>query len=679
MNKNEEDFKKAFDKIQASDELKRKTIENIENSKNKKNVYTLRLFPMLMSCAAVLLVIFSVGLFAAKNNTFKVATDDPNKVKEQVKYEPLEGENNDEDRKLDVKRFASEDELKEVIEKSKSSRYYSPVYNSSMSFSTAVEESAADTTSASASFGTNTKSAADYSTTNIQVAGVDEADVVKTDGKTIFYIANNVVYLVNANPLEEKAVIDIKEELEDVSNGSVSNLYLADNKLILIGYFAKKDKEIDDGYYPYWTYRYFTFVKIYDVADVTKPKCINSKYLEGNYLDSRMIGDYLYFVANKSFYYYSDDELVINDILPTYYENEDEIKTIASTDIVYFPDYYANNFMMISGINIKTGETSEIETIYGGSSTIYCSEKYMYLVRQDYRYDKDKSCIYKVKLDEGKTEIVAKNTVNGYIINQFALDEYDGNLRIATSEENYNMFAQRYIQKNHMYVLDDDLIVIGKTDDYGRGERIYSVRFVNELAYVVTFKQIDPLFIMDLSDPSNPKITGELKIPGYSSYLHPYDEDHVIGIGYETEENKWGGVSNKALKMTMFDVSDIENPKEDFTIEIGDYYSYSPVTSNHKALFFNKERNLIGFPISGDSRGFKVYKIEKDKFREYAELTNDSWYSYYDSRIIYIEDQFYTLSNTKIVSYDMNTLEKISELKINESSSASSRWYDMVY
>lgn len=676
MNNNEEDFKKAFDKIQASDELKRKTIEKIENNKTKGNVYTLKLFPMLMSCAAVLLVIFAVGLFALQGDDLRVATTNPITPKKQVKYEPLADENSEEDRKLDVKKFASEDELKKAIEKSESRDYHTTTFNSAVDIAESAADSASDTTGASKS--TNARMENDYSTTNVQVEGVDEADVVKTDGKTIFYLTNNKVYIVNANPLEEKAEIDLKEEMKDTSGLGLSSIYVSNNKLVLIGYFSKKDKEIDDGYYPYWTYKYYTFVKLYDVADPSNPKCTKSKYIEGNYLDSRLIGDYLYFVSNKTFYRYYDEELVVNDVLPTYYEDDGVVNTIASTDIAYFPDSYSNSFMMISGINIKTGETSDIETIFGTSSTVYCSEKYMYLVRRDYNYDKDRSYIYKIKLDEGKTEIVAKNKVRGYIINQFALDEYDGYLRIATSEENYNMFAQRYIQKNHMYVLDEDLIVIGKTDDYGRGERIYSVRFVNELAYVVTFKQIDPLFIMDLSNPSEPRITGELKIPGYSSYIHPYDEDHIIGIGYETEENRWGGVQNSALKMTMFDVSDIENPKEDFTITIGDYYSSSPVTTNHKALFFNKDKNLIGFPVSGDSKGFKVYKIEKDKFKEYADLDDNSWYSYYDGRIIYIADKFYTLNSNEIVCYSMDDLTKLDVIQLKGSNRYETKWYDEI-
>ena len=139
-------------------------------------------------------------------------------------------------------------------------------------------------------------------------------------------------------------------------------------------------------------------------------------------------------------------------------------------------------------------------------------------------------------------------------------------------------------------------------------EKIYSVRFIGKVGYIVTFKQIDPLFVIDLSDPTNPTIKGELKIPGYSSYLHPYDDTHIIGIGYNTEENKYGGTVNKNMKMSMFDVSDLENPKEIFSIDIGDEYAYSEITSNHKALFYNKSKNLIGFPITYRTENYGTSK-----------------------------------------------------------------------
>ena len=140
------------------------------------------------------------------------------------------------------------------------------------------------------------------------------------------------------------------------------------------------------------------------------------------------------------------------------------------------------------------------------------------------------------------------------------------------------------ITANNLYVLNEKLEVIGKIEDLAKDEKIYSARFVGDKGYVVTFKQIDPLFVIDLSDPNNPEVKGALKIPGYSSYLHPYDDNHIIGIGYNTKTNKYGNVTNTNMKMAMFDVSDLENPKEIFSVDIGDENGYvsSDINYNHK-------------------------------------------------------------------------------------------------
>lgn len=191
--------------------------------------------------------------------------------------------------------------------------------------------------------------------------------------------------------------------------------------------------------------------------------------------------------------------------------------------------------------------------------------------------------------------------------------------------------------------------------------------------YMVTFKQIDPLFVIDLSDPTNLVVKGELKIPGYSSNLHPYDETHIIGIGYNTKSNPYGGITNSSMKMSMFDVSDLENPKEIFHIDMGEESVYSEITRNHKVLFYHKDKNLIGFPITYreiDAKfrknGLAMYKIDLKKgFEKYGEIEESANYKTNIKRAIYIGDRLYTLSDTDVVSYDLNTVEKIEELELN--------------
>lgn len=233
-----------------------------------------------------------------------------------------------------------------------------------------------------------------------------------------------------------------------------------------------------------------------------------------------------------------------------------------------------------------------------------------------------KTVIYKIPLDNGNLGEALAGEVKGAIINQFSMDEYAGHFRIATTDSDWHSGKGG----NNLYVLNAEMKVTGKIEGVAKGERIYSVRFMGAKGYMVTFKTVDPLFAMDLSNPSDPKITGLLKIPGYSEYLHPYDNTHLIGFGKDAvemtinggrantdiavEENTGStisssGVSSPAgiayylgMKVSMFDVADMENPKEIFTELIGDRGTTSELLTNHKALLFSKDKNLLAFPVS---------------------------------------------------------------------------------
>ena len=262
------------------------------------------------------------------------------------------------------------------------------------------------------------------------------------------------------------------------------------------------------------------------------------------------------------------------------------------------------------------------------------------------------------------------------------MDEYKGNLRIATTSYN-----RKYETENNIYILDKDLNEIGYLEGLAKEENIYSVRFMGKTGYVVTFKQVDPLFVIDLSNPEKPEVKGKLKIPGYSSYLHPYDDTHVIGIGKNTEETEYGSTVNTNMKMSMFDVSDLENPKEMFSVSIGGKGTYSEILNNHKALFFNKEKNLIGFPITiydenisntdyrsrTKMQGAIIYEINLDKkeFKEKGTISiknDESGYYSYDyskviTRLIYIGNKIYALSDSIMKVVDIDSLKELGELE----------------
>jgi len=282
------------------------------------------------------------------------------------------------------------------------------------------------------------------------------------------------------------------------------------------------------------------------------------------------------------------------------------------------------------------------------------------------------------------------------------MDEYNGNFRIATTTQKYNDN-----QANNIYVLNENLKIIGKIEDIAPGESIYSVRFMGEKAYMVTFKRVDPLFVIDLSNPEKPKLAGKLKIPGYSDYLHLYDENHLIGIGKEVDESIDADKihSNDAVyytaiqgvKLAIFDVSDIEHPVEMYKEVIGDRGTDSDALYDHKAFLFDKEKNLLVIPIklaevseeqkkSKDWKrmegeftfqGVYVYNISLDNgFKlkgkithiDNSEILMKSGY-YFDSlysikRSLYMDNVLYTISNKKVKMNNLENLNYINEVEL---------------
>lgn len=546
------------------------------------------------------------------------------------------------------------------------------------------------------------QSSDDYSKTNIQVENVDEADIVKTNGKYIFYVVSNKIVIVD---IQNKAKMNKVAEITfENDNFKPSELYIYNDKIILIGnesgYSTSKSivKETLNSIYKKGIYRQYSVAVVYDISNIERPQEVRRVKIEGRYVSSRMINGNIYFVANKAISGYN--------ILRHQYDalNEDEYKpayvdTAVSTreklinyDRIYYFDHIESlNYLTLGGFNINNEKEADVETFMGAGDTIYCSTENLYVAKARNVYDADTRMsfgsdtkILKFSLDNGNIEFKAEADIEGGINNQFSMDEQNGYFRIATTVgKTYNMDNST---SNSLYILDDKLNEVGRLDGIAKGEKIYSVRYAGNRAYVVTFKEIDPLFVIDLSNPRNPKILGELKIPGYSTYLHPYDETHLIGFGYDTKPNSTDtGVVNDGLKMSMFDITDFNNPKEMFTVKIGDNRTSSQLTNNHKALLFDKEKNLIAFPVStyeNSRREYKaqVYDINLEKgftLRgeiKHEEKTKDDDFSkkYYTKynfsidRILYSQDVFYTVSKAILKASDMNNLQEIDVLNISE-------------
>lgn len=664
---NKENYKNAMNEIHASEELKHKTFEKVKNKSGKKIVY----LRYLTAAVAVFIICFAFF-------------ENMNKEEQQII-----AESKDETHvaiKNDLPRFENIDELKAVLQESVGVTKGRGIIEKSA----AINEEMAITDSIS-NEAKQSENVEDFSKTNVQVENVDEADIVKTDGEYIYYVTSDNIYIVAAEELN--VIAKIGYDSNEKQMFSPSEIYINNNKLIVLGnYYEYQTDNIqmstDEMLRDYVSVRNMTAAKaiVYDISNKQNPNMVREVSLDGYYINSRMIGNNIYFISEKHLYYY--DGIKDEEILPLARDSVtgNENKIINCTDIAYFKGTNNYSYMLVGGFNIENNEEVNIETFFGASSEIYASENNLYITQIDYGDNYNsldiKTIIYKFNLDNSNVILQCKGEVQGTLKNQFSMDEYDGNLRVATTytlkddtqrevdEEKETIIISidnEKVEANRLYVLDKDLKEIGRIDNLAEGESIYAVRFIGRIGYIVTFEQIDPLFVIDLSDPTNPQVKGELKIPGYSSYLHPYDENHIIGIGYNTKDNGYGGITNSNMKMSMFDVSNLENPQEIFSVDIGEKdYTYSQITNNHKALFYHKERNLIGFPIMTigenykyNKSGFIIYKINLDSgFEKYGEILTENNYKTNVERVIYIKDMLYTISNNDIISYDLNTIEK---------------------
>lgn len=632
-----------------------------ESSKKKHNI------TKTLKIVAVFFIIFSLSIYSEK-------IINPNSVIE------IEKNNNQEDSKkaLSLATIDNFDNLYNIVKNN--------IKQSEDTYKEIQTETSADTVMNKAeNLETNTRSE-NYSKTNTQEENVDEADIVKVDGNYIYYVIENKIIIVDIKEeLKQVAQIDYSEE-----EFNPSEIYVNKDKLIVLGnehiYSRNNIKtayETADVAYVTSDSKQKSVVIIYDLSDISNPKEIRKVEVDGYYMSSRMIGNNIYFVSNKYMYLQNMckrdiQELNENDYKPKYTDSaiSNEEKCIEFNNIYYFDNIENTSYLMIAGLDILSSKEVCIETLLGAGEIIYSSEKNMYIAKAKTQYDINTgeflggiTKIIKYELNNGIVQFKAETDIDGVVNNQFSMDEENEYFRIATTVgRTWNMDENT---SNNLYVLDRDLKEVGKLQGLAKEEKIYSVRYVGNKAYMVTFKEVDPLFVIDLSNPSKPEVLGELEIPGYSTYLHPYDETHLIGFGYDTKEDGTR-ITTNGLKMAMFDISDLNNPKELFKVNIGDKSTSSELIYNHKALLFSKEKNLIAFPVikyssSGNNSRAQIYDIDLEKgFTLRGELSTGNTKDYKKNieRVIYSDNIFYTLSQRLIAGFDMYTLKEIKRLEI---------------
>ena len=548
----------------------------------------------------------------------------------------------------------------------------------------------------------------DYSETNIQVEGVDEADILKTDGDYIYSISENKVIITNVkdstNPKIESTIFH--------DNSIPNDLLLYKDKLVIISTEINDNRE----YYTYYDNKN-TIVEVYDLKDKTNPNLLKNFKLQESYYTTRCIDGRLY-IFSKGYLREKNNTISID------YKEDNKNKKMNINNIHYLKNHFENYQTLIAELDLNNIKDIKLSSYLIDISNAYISKDNIYLLNEDYNNEKisiksilgwkgvfglidiiDNDYLYERKTQIYKFNINKKNgvtyqtntTVEGSTINQYSLDELEGNIRIALETDDGTRIA----------ILDKNLKLLGETEKLEENEKMYASRFIGNKAYLVTYKNTDPLFVIDLTNPKHPKVLGKLKIPGYSTYLHPYDENHLIGIGMDTKEvinrdsngnvtSSWATITG--MKMCLFDVSDINNPKEIDKTVIGDSRTVSAILTNPKALLFSKGKGLLAIPVNNYqedfsvedtdsydeeveiftnknnyiSEGYFVYHIDLEGFKLKGiinhEKNNNNTY-YYPSKLLrglYIEDNLYTVSETEMKVNNLEDLKEVSKLKIKE-------------
>ena len=551
----------------------------------------------------------------------------------------------------------------------------------------------------------------DYSSTNIQVEGVDEADIIKTDGDYIYSISENKVIITNVKDSENPKI-----EAEIYNGEKIPyELLLYKDKLVIIS--TSNNYKNHYNYYNYYSYGN-TFIEVYDLNNKNQPKKLKSLEFDKTYYTTRCIDGKLYVFAEG--YLEEDNKKIKRD-----YKEDNETKEIALSDIHYIKDGFKNYQTIIVELDLNTLDDSKVSSYLINIANAYISKDNIYLLDNGYSDGKiDYGCIFGLKgvfglidfLEESETyygtkiykfnidakkgvTYQTKTDIKGHTLNQYSLDEKDGNLRLAL--ETYD--------GTRVAILDENLKLLGETEKVEENEDMYTSRFIGDRAYLVTYRNTDPLFVVDLSNTRNPRILGELKIPGYSTYLHPYDENHLIGFGMDTKETINRSIDGDVIstsvritgmKMSLFDVSDVDNPKEIDKTTIGDSRTVSAILTNPKALLFSKEKSLLAIPVNNYqedfsveesdsyegvinnfknrnnyvSEGYFVYKIDLDGFNLKGVINHDNENKmekdyYYKTKLlrgVYIDNYLYTVSETEIKVNDLSDLRQISQLIISK-------------
>jgi hypothetical protein len=565
-----------------------------------------------------------------------------------------------------------------------------------------------------------------YSETNQQVSGVDEPDIVKTDGTRIYILHGTELLVLDAAPPASTSIA-----LEATLEGSPQEMLIHDGKVLAYSAVADPSPTSGDATLPvgsydayYYPYGGFTKETVIDTSGEAA-RVMRETYVEGSYVSARLHGSLARGVIRGGFKapdLYNpnvdlydafgnpyDDSVIaqqldewrdrtktaiaateLSDWLPRRYERVD--------DAVQAVDPECTRFYVPAPGGAQFGQTS-IDTVdladpaaevpgvivLGDASQVYANQDVLLLAQPDYWWwagvaDEERTALHLFTLDGEQTPYAGSGYAPGAIDDQFSLDEKEGVVRLSTTQRRWNEIDGT-TSTNQVVTMQLDggkLSVLGQSENLAPGETIYSTRFVGDIAYVVTFRQMDPLFAVDVSDPSQPTVLGELEIPGFSDYMHPLDDSHLLTIGRNIDP---ATQTDLGLLLQIFDVSDPTDPKQTQTYTFT-RQGWSAANSDHKAFTYYEQKKLLAFPFVSYSSypqtstlellrvdvgtGFEpVGSIDHSAFAQQGcTAYNELDYVYYECtyppevrRGLFIEDAVYSISYGGVLVHDINNLD----------------------
>ena len=557
----------------------------------------------------------------------------------------------------------------------------------------------------------------EYGETNEQVKGVHEGDIIKNDGKYLYVV--NPPQPISDSGMSEEDIEGYVCVLPEINYGCSISIIApeADGSVDKISTFTIEAAEGEDFSYMNLSEMYvvsdrlvalldcqryvdsfdtecLTMAVCYDISNRAEPVESWRVYQTGNYSSSRLTGNQLVMISNYRVNLNDDEDIVKENCVPKVSCDNAPMKRVDVDCIHIMEELYDTSYVVASTLNIEDKETLKTSTVLGAGTNIYCTTETLYATSTQYKYNSGvaeifgttstDTHIYKFDIRNYDVKYVGKGSVKGHALNQFSIDEYKGYLRIATTTGNWGDELT-----NQVYVLNPDLTVAGEVSGIAPGETIKSVRFMGDTGYVVTFEQTDPLFVIDLSNPKQPEVKGALKIPGFSTYLHPVGEGLLLGVGVDGDENGQNG----GLKVSLFDVSDPKNPKECDKITMGGSDSpyvnigmNSEAYNTHKALCWDEKNATMYIPYhksivikSNDAHNYTgstgVLGVVVDKEakkllpgKDYVSDVGTDRNDYVEiGRVTYINNVLFGYASNKsnVVSFDKTTQKQLDKVELS--------------